>query len=67
MSTGGKLRVNDRSRTLTILPFLLGCTGEEGDNEVWFAVTEAFGRWGLMASIADRAGIRVERPRTSSN
>lgn len=35
---------------------------QEGDNEVWFAVTEAFGGWGLMASIEDQNGIQVGAP-----
>lgn len=40
---------------------------QQGDNEVWFAVTEGFGGWGLMASLEDQDGIRVESPGTSSN
>ncbi|MGH7576598.1 MAG: hypothetical protein ACREM1_15915 [Longimicrobiales bacterium] len=34
----------------------------EGDNEVWFAVTEAFGGWGLLASIEDQTGIQFRAP-----
>jgi hypothetical protein len=37
---------------------------EEGDNELLFAVSEAFGGWGLIARLEDRAGIelRAEPP-----
>lgn len=32
---------------------------KKGSNEVWFAVTEAFGGWGIMAKIEDRSGIQI--------
>jgi hypothetical protein len=37
---------------------------EEGDNELLFAVSEAFGGWGLIARLEDRGGIelRTEPP-----
>ena len=31
---------------------------KEGENEVWFVVTEEFGGWGAMAKFADLAGLR---------
>jgi glyoxylase-like metal-dependent hydrolase (beta-lactamase superfamily II) len=31
----------------------------EGDNEVWIAVSESFGGWGVMAEIPDRAGLSL--------
>lgn len=33
---------------------------EKGRNEVWIAVTERFGGWGVIAAMEDRAGITVE-------
>ena len=33
----------------------------EGDNEVWFAVSERFGGWGIQAEFDDRQGIRVRQ------
>jgi hypothetical protein len=33
---------------------------EEGDNEVWFAVSEAFGGWGIQAQFDDLDGIAVK-------
>ncbi len=33
---------------------------EEGENELWLAVYEAFGGWGLMATIEDREGLTIE-------
>jgi hypothetical protein len=30
-----------------------------GDNEVWFAVTENFGGWGVRAAFDDMSGIRI--------
>ena len=32
---------------------------EAGTNEVWFAVSESFGGWGILGVIADRAGITL--------
>jgi len=34
---------------------------EAGENEIWFAVTEAFGGWGIMAQFDDLEGIKVQR------
>ncbi len=31
----------------------------EGDNEVWIAVSESFGGWGVMAEIPDREGLSM--------
>jgi hypothetical protein len=31
----------------------------EGDNEVWIAVSESFGGWGVMAEIPDREGLSL--------
>jgi hypothetical protein len=31
-----------------------------GDNEIWFAVTEAFGGWGIKAQFDDLQGIVVQ-------
>ena len=36
---------------------------DEGENEVWIAVTEAFGGWGIMGQFADFEGIEVLPPR----
>ena len=33
---------------------------KKGDNEVWFAVTENFGGWGIKALIEDLAGIKIK-------
>jgi hypothetical protein len=33
----------------------------EGDNEVWFAVSEAFGGWGIQAEFDDSDGIRLRQ------
>ncbi|MCE7996875.1 MAG: hypothetical protein HEP71_33245 [Roseivirga sp.] len=33
---------------------------KKGKNELWIAVSENFGGWGIMASIEDREGIRIE-------
>ena len=30
-----------------------------GDNELWIAVSEAFGGWGVMAEIPDRDGLTM--------
>ena len=32
---------------------------KKGDNEVWFVVQEAFGGWGLQATLEDREGIEL--------
>lgn len=32
----------------------------KGNNEVWFAVTEAFGGWGIMAAIENQTGIQIQ-------
>jgi len=32
---------------------------EEGDNEIWIAVSESFGGWGVMAEIPDRTGLSL--------
>lgn len=34
---------------------------EAGDNELWFAVSEDFGGWGIVAEIAAAAGVEVTR------
>ena len=34
---------------------------EPGDNEIWFAVTEAFGGWGIKAQFDDLAGIIIKK------
>jgi hypothetical protein len=36
---------------------------EEGENEVWFVVTEAFGGWGIQAQLDDLEGISILRAR----
>lgn len=33
---------------------------KKGDNEVWFAISEGFGGWGIKARFEDMEGIRVE-------
>ncbi len=33
---------------------------EKGENELWFAVTENFGGWGILAAVEDRSGVRIE-------
>jgi hypothetical protein len=33
---------------------------EEGDNTLWFAVTETFGGWGVRAVFDDMAGLRIQ-------
>ena len=33
---------------------------KKGDNELWFAVTENFGGWGLKAMFEDPSGIRIK-------
>lgn len=33
---------------------------KEGENEVLFAVTEAFGGWGIMATVEDRSGLTIK-------
>ncbi len=33
-----------------------------GDNELWFAVSEVFGGWGVMAQLAERPGLRILPP-----
>ena len=35
----------------------------EGDNEVWIAVSESFGGWGVMAEIPDREGLSMREAR----
>jgi len=35
----------------------------EGDNEVWIAVSESFGGWGVMAKIPDREGLSMREAR----
>jgi hypothetical protein len=35
---------------------------EEGENEVWIAVTEAFGGWGVIGQLEDMEGIEVIAP-----
>jgi hypothetical protein len=35
---------------------------EEGENEVWIAVTEAFGGWGVIGQLEDLEGIEVMAP-----
>lgn len=35
---------------------------EAGENEIWFAVTEAFGGWGIMAHFDDLEGISLRQP-----
>ena len=39
---------------------------EEGANELWFAVTEAFGGWGIQARFPDAEGIAIPVTRTSA-
>jgi hypothetical protein len=34
---------------------------KKGKNELWIAVSENFGGWGLMARIEDQEGIRIEK------
>lgn len=36
---------------------------EKGHNEVWFAVSESFGGWGLQAAFEDTEGLRIELPK----
>jgi glyoxylase-like metal-dependent hydrolase (beta-lactamase superfamily II) len=36
---------------------------EKGDNEVWIAVSESFGGWGVMAEIPDRDGLSLREAR----
>jgi hypothetical protein len=33
---------------------------KKGDNELWFAVTENFGGWGVKAMFDDLSGIRIK-------
>jgi hypothetical protein len=35
---------------------------KEGENEVWIAVTEAFGGWGIIGQLEDMEGIEVMAP-----
>ncbi len=35
----------------------------EGDNEIWIAVSESFGGWGVMAKIPDREGLSMREAR----
>ena len=35
---------------------------EAGENEIWFAVTEAFGGWGIQAQFDDLEGISLHQP-----
>ena len=34
---------------------------EDGDNELWFAVSESFGGWGIVAAIAPLDGVEVQQ------
>jgi hypothetical protein len=34
----------------------------KGRNELWVAVSEEFGGWGIRGAIADPAGVTVEQP-----
>jgi len=36
---------------------------KKGDNEVWIAVSESFGGWGVMAEIPDRTGLSLREAR----
>jgi hypothetical protein len=33
---------------------------KKGENELWFAVTENFGGWGIRASFEDTEGIEIK-------
>ena len=33
---------------------------KQGANDLWFAVSESFGGWGILGVIADRQGLTLE-------
>jgi len=37
------------------------CRSNAGPNELWFAVSEAFGGWAISADLPDRDGITVSQ------